>query len=219
MRLGDELVPIMVPLNRCRGPSTYVTAAAAASATGRAVQSISSKYGLERVLVAHASVRASTIEVQLTELSATGRASSGSFSVPLGSRTRTPLSMRQSMLLSTGSTRTGSRKRSSSLASRTNFTSQSGSPNLADWLTIQRRLKQAPNISQIEIVGLSPQGAQVHLTYGGTTDQLHITLQQVSLELNNRGSYWEIAMTEKAAPAPGATAPDVPKGPDASATH
>ena len=195
--LGDDLVPILVPLNDL-GDAGLISADQAKTATWSQVSAIAQKYGLDRVLIADASPGASGTNVALRQLSATAD-SSMQFSVPNGADPSAALDLAVGGALSrlydewkaATIVRFG---QENSLVASVWFNS------LQDWLTIRRRLGQAPTVTTVDVLGISSQGAEVRLLYAGTTDQLKITLEQISLELTNQGASWTIAMTDSAAP-------------------
>lgn len=193
--LGDELVPILVPLNDLED-SRFIGAAAAARAAWPDVAGIAAKYGLDRVLVARASARGGNLDVRVTQLSPTQTKSSvfnfsggGDLATALDGAVDSALDRLYEDWKSTTIIAHGQGE--GSLVASIWFSS------LNDWLTIKRRLSEAPTISGVEIVGLSPQGAQVRLTYAGSPEQLRLTLEQISLLLTDRGGFWEIAMAER----------------------
>lgn len=210
--LGDELVPILVPLNDLED-SGFIGAVKAASASWADVGAIAGKYGLDRVLVARATARSGNLDVRLTQLSAT-QSRTSVFNFSGGGDLATSLDQAVDSALD----RLYEEWKSTTIIAygqgENSIVASIWFSNLNDWLTVQRRLAETPAVANVEILGLSPQGAQVRLTYAGTPEQLRLTLEQMSLLLSDRGGFWEIAMAERgsasAAPANGIAPPAPP---------
>ena len=201
--LTDELVPVLVPLNDLED-SNLVSAAKAANATWADVSAIAEKYGLERVLVAVAHVRGGTLTVNISQIAANQNQSS-SFSFPVG----TDLTASLDQAVGSALDRVYDQWKTATIVvygQENTLLASTFFSNLSDWLSIQRRLRQAPTVHSVDILGLSSQGAQIRLSYGGTVEQLKITLEQISLALSERDGYWELALTERAARAAPAAA-------------
>jgi hypothetical protein len=213
--LADELVPVLVPLNDLED-SVFINAFKAANATWPDVAAIAEKYGLDRVLIARATARGKTLDVRITQLSPT-QTQTSVFNFAGGG----DLNVELDQAVDSALDRLYEEWKSATIVvygQENTILASIWFSNLADWLTIQRRLGEAPAIGNIEIIGLSPQGAEVRLTYAGTIDQLRVALEQISLVLTDRGGFWEIAMVERsAAPASNGIAPPVP--PDTGNTN
>ena len=60
--------------------------------------------------------------------------------------------------------------------------------SMSEWQDISRQLAQTPNVSELDVEGLSARGARVSLRYPGGAQGLAATLAQHGLVLRNGGS-------------------------------
>jgi hypothetical protein len=64
---------------------------------------------------------------------------------------------------------------------------------MAEWQSISRQLSMAPNVSDVEVEGLSARSARIALRYAGPPEQLAGLLAERGLNLRNSGSGWVLS--------------------------
>jgi hypothetical protein len=62
--------------------------------------------------------------------------------------------------------------------------------NMAEWQGISRRLAQLPDVTDLEVEGLSARGARLALRYPGGAERLAEALADQGLSLRNNGGAW-----------------------------
>lgn len=62
--------------------------------------------------------------------------------------------------------------------------------SMAEWQQISRQLAQTPEITDLDVEGLSARGARISLRYAGGPQQLAVNLAQHGLILRNAGGNW-----------------------------
>jgi hypothetical protein len=191
--LGDALVPLMLPLGDI-GDSTMISAAQAKSASWADVAKLAQKYGLDRVLIADATADgAGNLNVRLTQVSANQQPTSTRFSFAGGGDLTTQLNQAVSSALN----RLYEQWKAAtivSFAQQNTLVASVSFSSLDNWLAIRHSLDQAPTVTGVDLLAISPLGAQVRLHYAGTTDQLRITLAQASVALSGQDSAWQLAL-------------------------
>ncbi len=65
--------------------------------------------------------------------------------------------------------------------------------SMAEWQQISRQLSQTPDISELDVEGLSARGARILLRYPGGPQALALTLAQQGLILRQAGSGWVLS--------------------------
>lgn len=217
--LSDELVPILLPLNDL-ADSTLISGQQAITANWAAVSAIAGKYGLENVLIAYAKADGvlgeSPLKVQLNRLSA-GQETQTQFDFAGGGEAQVQLD--NAVEASLGRVYEEWKAATIVVYGQENvITATIWFDSLQDWMTIRRRLEEAPTVTAIEILGFSPEGAQVRLRYVGTDGQLKITLEQSSVLISRAAGFWEIAMAERGLRAPPAGSASEPTSVPAEST-
>lgn len=93
--------------------------------------------------------------------------------------------------------------------------------DLAEWISVRRKLADSVLIRSVEIVSFSKSQAIVGLHYLGDAGQLKLALSQKDLDLTQDGVNWTLRLTApppEAVPTPGAVPPAQPAGSPATDT-
>ncbi len=192
--LDNILTPMVVPLGDL-GDMTSLSVEQALGGDRPALSNLASRYGADRVMVAHAQTgdTPSALSVRIITYPA-GEGAPSSWS---GRETSAPS-------LQTAAYRLAGRfvdatqaewKRESTVrfAERAVLSASVAYESIGEWQTIRNRLAQIPLIQKTTIVAISTEGAQVELDYVGTVDTLELNLAQKNLTLNNFEGYWYLA--------------------------
>jgi hypothetical protein len=65
--------------------------------------------------------------------------------------------------------------------------------NMAEWQVISRQLSGTPDVSDLEVEGLSARGARLALRYPGGPERLASSLADQGLVLRNSGGGWVLS--------------------------
>jgi hypothetical protein len=71
---------------------------------------------------------------------------------------------------------------------------------MGEWQQISRQLSQTPDLTDLDVEGLSARGARVSFRYPGGPQRLATALAQQGLVLRNTGSGWLLTPRDAARP-------------------
>ena len=198
--LSNSLVPIRLALGDLEDFSA-IDAGSAIGADWAVVEPIARRYGVEQVLVAHAKGGdGPTLDVTLYRITPSSvdetRRSFEGATIEEASRAGAE-GLRNSMIASWKTQNAVAFGREQTVATSVEFRS------LAEWAAIRQRLSAASIVQQVEVVAVSPRGAQINLRVSGPMPALASNLAQRQLRLVDEGGYWMLAFASSAtAPGP-----------------
>ncbi|HMB78028.1 MAG TPA: DUF2066 domain-containing protein [Kiloniellaceae bacterium] len=188
-RPADEgLVPYFVPLGDL-GDMASLDAAAALSLDSVRLRDLASRYGIDEVLVTHASLSGdpdagtAALSVRSHQVFGPGSPSLNETFRQQPEETLDDLMARAADSLDSAvqeAWKTGNLLRFDSLRSAQ---MKVHAPNLNDWLEVRRRLANVASVDQVRIVSLSRAGSVIDVTYVGDEQQLTQALFQRDLRL------------------------------------
>jgi len=197
--LSNSLVPIRLPLGDLEDFSA-IDAGSAISADWSAVQEIAGRYGVEQVLVAHArGGEGPRLEVVLYRVSPGGvdetRRTFEGETIEQASAAGAE-GLRNSLIANWKTQNAVAFGLQQTVSASVEFSS------LAEWTAIRERLEAASIVQTVDVIAVSPRGAQVQLEVSGPMPALAANLAQRQLRLIDEGGYWTLAFASTAS-APG----------------
>jgi len=197
--LSNSLVPIRLALGDLEDFSA-IDAGSAIGADWSVVEPIATRYGVKQVLVAHArGGEGSKLEVTLHRITPGGvdetRRTFEGATIEEASAAGAE-GLRNSLIASWKTQNAVAFGLEQTVAASVEFTS------LAEWAAIRQRLNSASIVQKVDVVAVSPRGAQVNLRVSGPMPALAANLAQRQLRLLDEGGYWTLAFASTAA-APG----------------
>ncbi len=205
MDLTHELVPMTLPRGDLADLTT-VPVEDVVAGNWEALQFLANRYNVSRVLVAHGvlleTANGSTLYARLTEITENGVGEVHDTQI-----TGTPVVDDMGSVVSLGDMGTRAitilagrfqaRWKSQTLVSydvmhRLEATVQF--TGLNDWVHIREAFEDSATVTEYEARALSARGAEVAVTFVGTTEQLAITLDQRGVALSGDEGYWSIRM-------------------------
>lgn len=221
---GSPLVPLVVPYGDLQDVQT-ISARDALDGSKPALDAIAKRYGVEDVVVVHATEQSGGgLEVTVSRywpggaLTPVDRFIGASSAAGLAAAVEQATGRMADAIRSgeparpgTAVAATGYGSRGTPLQGRAQLTTRVSYADLGQWLQIGKVLRQIPNIDELLIDSVSARDAQVVLNYAGTTDQLREALGRANLDLRNDGPYWVLAVLDPmrpvALPPPGSFSP------------
>lgn len=197
--LSNSLVPIRLALGDLEDFSA-IDAGSAISADWAVVEQIARRYGVEQVFVAHArGGEGAKLDVTLYRITPsfvdeTRRTFEGA-TIEEASRAGAE-GLRNSLIASWKTQNAVAFGLEQTVSASVEFSS------LAEWAAIRQRLNSASIVQDVDVVAVSPRGAQVNLRVSGPIPALASNLAQRQLRLIDEGGYWTLAFASAAA-APG----------------
>ncbi len=198
--LSNSLVPIRLALGDLQDFSA-IDAGGAIGADWAALEQIASRYGVEQVLVAHArGGDGNQLEVTLYRVTPRGvdetRRTFQGETIEAASLAGAQ-GIRNSLIASWKTQNAVAFGLEQTVAVSVEFAS------LAEWTAIRQRLNSASIVQSVDVVAVSPRGAQVNLRVSGPMPALRSNLAQRQLRLLDEGGVWTLAFSSAAAaPAP-----------------
>ncbi|GAA6157268.1 hypothetical protein NBRC116588_27410 [Pyruvatibacter sp. HU-CL02332] len=198
--LSNSLVPIRLALGDLQDFSA-IDAGGAIGADWAALEQIAGRYGVEQVLVAHArGGDGNQLEVTLYRVTPRGvdetRRNFQGDTIEAASLAGAE-GIRNSLIASWKTQNAVAFGLEQTVAVSVEFAS------LAEWAAIRQRLNSASIVQSVNVVAISPRGAQVNLRVSGPMPALGSNLAQRQLRLLDEGGVWTLAFSSAAAaPAP-----------------
>lgn len=198
--LSNSLVPIRLALGDLQDFSA-IDAGGAIGADWAALEQIASRYGVEQVLVAHArGGDGNQLEVTLYRVTPRGvdetRRNFQGETIEAASLAGAQ-GIRNSLIASWKTQNAVAFGLEQTVPVSVEFSS------LAEWTAIRQRLNAASIVQSMDVVAVSPRGAQVNLRVSGPMPALRSNLAQRQLRLLDEGGVWTLAFSSAAAaPAP-----------------
>lgn len=193
--LANTLVPLIMPLGDLEDISAITGAqalSAAQSGDWQAVAGLAARYGTEQVLVAHAVWQdGAGLDVTLTRLTPAGRdATTRRFeAASLEEAVATAAADLQAALIAAWKAENAvAFGLEQTLPVSVEFAS------LAEWQRIRKALGETSIVQQVDIVAVSPRGAQVALRVAGPVETVAASLAQRRLRLEEADGYWMLAL-------------------------
>ncbi|MEQ8745163.1 DUF2066 domain-containing protein [Pyruvatibacter sp.] len=206
--LANSLVPISLPLGDLQDFSA-IDAGSAITADWPAVAQIAARYNVEQVLVAHArGDETGQLEVTLHRVTPTGSESTvRTFSGATVEEAAAAGAegIRNSLIASWKTQNAVAFGLEQIVSASVEFTS------LAEWAAIRSRLNAASIVQGLDVVAMSPRGAQINLRVAGPMPALAANLSQRQIRLVEEAGFWTITV------ATAMTTPQADVRPDAAA--
>lgn len=198
--LDNSLTPVILPLGDVE-EFGMVTTAQAVSGDLAAFASLAARYGATDTAVAFASADASGTKVTVTL-----KQYAGSTAPVVTTKAYTGATPEEALnLAAAGSLETLALawKRDTVIRGGVggNLVADAHFNGLSDWELIRKTLASSPYVADLDVQGISAGGAEIAITYKGTSDKLAEALAVQGIALSQREGAWEIS---RAAPVPSA---------------
>jgi len=204
--LSNSLVPIRLALGDLEDFAA-IDAGTAIGADWAAVETIAGRYGVDQVLVAHATVgEGDAFRVTLYRVTPQGTEQSArSFSgATVEEASATAAQEIRNSLIANWKT-----QNAVAFGLEQTFPASVEFSSLGEWTAIRKRLLSASIVQGMDIVALSARGAEIALRVSGPVEALAANLSQRQVRLIDEGGYWTIALAQAGNVAGGSNGPSL----------
>lgn len=197
--LSNSLVPLVLPLGDLSDLSA-LSATEALSADWAAVETLAARYGADQVMVAHARRgEGAGLDVTLTRITPSG---SEAIERSFGGATleeavaEGATGIRNALIAAWKTDNAVAFGLEQTLPASVEFAS------LSEWLAIRQRLAATSIVQGVDVVAVSPTGAQIEMRVAGPAETVAASVGQRQLRLVQEDGYWALTLGQAAAPAP-----------------
>lgn len=197
--LGNSLVPLVMPLGDLQDLSA-IDASSALTAEWADVEPLATRYGVDQVLVAHAVGGAGAgLDVALRRITPGGIdtiARSYDGATVEEAVTVAAEGIRDALIASWKAENAVTFGLEQTVPASVEFAS------LSEWLAIRERLAAASIVQDVDVIAVSPTGAQIEMRVAGPVESLASSLGQRQLRFVQEDEYWTLTIGAAARPAP-----------------
>lgn len=196
--MENSIAPVILPLGDVE-EFGMVTTAQAMSGDRAAIASLAARYGATDTAVAYASTDAGGTRVTVTLRQYSGDAAPiVTTKVYTGEKPEDALNVAAAGSLETLALKW---KRDTVIRGGVggNLVADAHFSDLSDWEMIRKTLASSPYVADLDVQGISAGGAEIAITYKGTSDKLAAALAAQGVALSQTEGAWDIS---RAAPAP-----------------
>lgn len=206
--LSNSIAPVILPLGDVE-EFGMVTTAQAVSGDQAAFAALAARYGATDTAVALASADASGTKVSVTLKQFAGNAAPiVTTKVYTGATPEEALNLAASGSLETLALKW---KRDTVIRGGVggNLVADARFNGLSDWEMIRRTLASSPYVADLDVQGISAGGAEIAITYKGTSDKLAEALAAQGVALTQNEGAWLLSRAAPSAPTSAAPAPQL----------
>lgn len=193
--MTNNLAPVTLPLGDAQ--DIDLSAGQALSGDAPSLMSLARRYGAENVVVAYASQSGNTVSVKISRvgqgaaaepITASGSGADAKSALEAAAAdtiAKLDAEWKRAVIVRGGAA--GEIIVSASFAS------------LAEWEQLRTRLASNPLVQNMQVRGISSNGADIRVSYRGSPDKLALVLAQQNITLAQRGGGWWLSLPQQAA--------------------